>query len=402
MKKLFFTVLLITSLLRVNAQNYWQFITGLPITSALAMESNNNGNVIMGSLSQGLYSTSDNDSVWHLAGLDSLNIHALAKDSNGYLYAGTMFAGLLRSIDNFATTENLGLLNRFINFIEIPDNGFIIAATDTGVYVSKNDGLSWNHSLKGKFIHTALFSKNGIVYALADPGIYASVDTGITWQSFSSGFTANCNATFLYLSENNDLFAGTDSCGLFKYDSIQNLWNHCALDSLHVTFMDENSKHELFVSTYNGPFYSNDNGATWQLLGDTLDRDNLIRIFVNSSDFVYVNVCCGYGIYRSTISSTDSTASISSMGFLNDNNKISCSPNPFNTNFSIDLYIEESENLVVNIFSITGELVYSINGNFNAGEKNTIKISNNLMQNGVYFVSIKTKNRNLIQKIIKI
>ncbi len=402
MKKIFFTILFTSLLLASNAQGYWHFITGLPITTALAFENDNQGNVLIGSLSGGLFSTSDHDSVWHAAALQGIYVHALAKDMNGRMYAGTENQGILRSLDNFVTYDNLGIMNHFINDILVPATGLIIAATDSGVYVSYNDGISWNlNGLAGKDIQSLSFSGQGILYALANPGLYTSQDTGQTWQSFSAGLPSACNTTCLYISASQDIFAGTEFCGLYKYNSALSTWDHFALDTLHVTSLDENSQNHLFVSTYNGPYYSTDNGVSWTLLGDTLDRDNLIRIFINSSDYVYVNVCCGYGIYRSNFPTVDHS-SIENPEceelFVSD---FGCYPNPFSENSQLYFMLNKPDHVTITFYNITGIRVKEVSGFYNSNERYVIPIDNDDFSRGTYIITLKTKKQNVFRKIIK-
>lgn len=403
MKKIFLTTLISVFFTFANAQDYWRFITGLPIATALAFESDNQGNVLIGSLTGGLFSTSDNDSVWHSAALQGIYVHALVKDSSGRIYAGTENQGLLRSSDNFSTYDNLGIPNHFINDVLVPSPGLIIAATDTGVYVSTNDGYNWNlNGLAGKDIQSLSFSNQGVLYARANPGLYISQDTGFSWQSFSTGISSACNTTCLYLSASQEIFAGTEFCGLYKYNSGISTWEHFALDSLHVTSLDENSQNHLFVSTYNGPFYSLNNGSTWQLLGDTLDRDNLAKIFINSSGYVYVNVCCGYGIYRSNYSTIEPSSInnpkceetiISDFGFF---------PNPFSEKSQFFFTLNKSANATISLYSITGAKIAEVSDFFKSQERNALSLGGSELQAGTYIITLKTKEQQVFQKIIKI
>lgn len=398
-----FTILLFFSLMSCFAQNHWHFITGLPLATAFSMESDGQGNVFMGETSGGLYKTSDNDTAWHSAGLEGKYITALALDSQSNIYAGTQLDGLLRSSDNSETYDSIGLSNRFINNIIIPSAGFLIIATDTGIYTSTDNAQ--NLTLigpSGKNITSVFFDDQNNIYTFATPGIYVSPDTGRTWQSISTGLPQECNAIFMYLSKTNGLFAGTEFCGLYKFDHVAASWNHYALDSLHVTSMDENSQNQLFASTYNGPLFSNDGGLTWDTLGNRLERDNLARIFINSTDFAYINICCGYGFYRTEFSTTDpqniDEPSCSELCFM----EFACYPNPFSETSQIFFTLNKSDLVTVTFYNTTGIKIKETSGYYSSNERNIIPLADTDLPDGVYIIALETKKQRVFQKIIKI
>lgn len=73
-------------------------------------------------------------------------------------------------------------------------------------------------------------------------------------------------------------------------------------------------------------------------------------------------------------------------------------PNPFNSQFNIDLGVDPSNNAKIQIYSSVGTLVYSNEHNVKQGK---IKLDTSFLNNGLYLLSVKTENSIKNIKIIK-
>ena len=75
-------------------------------------------------------------------------------------------------------------------------------------------------------------------------------------------------------------------------------------------------------------------------------------------------------------------------------------PNPFTKNFNIEIEVENSQNISIEISDIDGKIINTYNKNINLGI-NTIPINANNLDKGIYFVKITTAENSKVFKIVK-
>lgn len=136
------------------------------------------------SADEGLTWTGDND------GLPRLRINSIVVNSSDQLFAGTNGRGVYgKSIgsDNWAS---MGLSDKEISCLVFDREGVIYAGTHDGnIYRSYDGGTDWIHLIKlihGSFpasISALTFDSNGRIFAATNYGLYLSRDSGITWQA---------------------------------------------------------------------------------------------------------------------------------------------------------------------------------------------------------------------------
>jgi len=74
-------------------------------------------------------------------------------------------------------------------------------------------------------------------------------------------------------------------------------------------------------------------------------------------------------------------------------------PNPFNPSTMISFDVPELQNISVQIFNITGQLIETlINGNIESGKHEVIWDAGNL-PSGIYFVQLKSGEKTITQKL---
>jgi len=191
-------ILLTTVTARAEGNIVWTMTTGPTggFVSALALAPNAPGILYAGSNS-GVYLTRDDGARWYLVakGLpDDPTTTALAvtRDPSTVL-AGT-FSGIYRTRDAGAnwTAADPRLANQTIHaFLGEPQNpNLIYAATATTVLRSENGGDTWTDvgaDLKSVRVWTLAHADASVLYAATDAGIFVSRDRGAHWQSSSEG-----------------------------------------------------------------------------------------------------------------------------------------------------------------------------------------------------------------------
>lgn len=144
----------------------------------------------------------------HLSDVNALAIHGQ------YLFASTS-AGIYRSVINGKKWIEVdsGITDKWVNSLEV-DNNNIYAGTNTGgIFVSMDDGLSWN-SLGLKKGNHSIIANNDTIYTGTDHGVFTSTDGGINW------ITANQGISYFSIHalsvQGNVLFAGAAGSGVWS------------------------------------------------------------------------------------------------------------------------------------------------------------------------------------------
>ncbi|CAN5236579.1 hypothetical protein BH09BAC5_BH09BAC5_03320 [soil metagenome] len=111
---------------------------------------------------------------------------------------------------------------------------------------------------------------------------------------------------------------------------------------------------------------------------------------------IYVDIANSTCFDSSCVTATATGISDPSVTSLN----LQAIPNPFSSDVSISLTLAQSENVVMNIYDITGKQVASLeNGMMNAGN-NTINWKPTGLSAGVYFLQVKAGDVVLTKKLV--
>jgi hypothetical protein len=199
--------------------------TNMGFTSAgTSITINSNGHIFVGTLSDGVYRSTNNGGNWVQInhGLTDLHPNSLTTNTSGDIFVGTMFGGVFRSTDNGDNWVqiNQGLTANYILSLTINLNGDIFASTEgDGVFRSIDNGNNWtqiNQGLfgEGLFITSLGTNLTGNIYAGTGSGMFRSMNNGNSWDQINQGLQ-NVNIYSLAINSNRDVFAGTTN-GVFR------------------------------------------------------------------------------------------------------------------------------------------------------------------------------------------
>jgi len=154
---------------------------------------------------------------------------------NGWPYSFPVFAMAANDVALFASADSivavsfdngltwaeadagLPLDGYYMISFAVMSNNIFVGANGGGVYMSSDNGASWNEVTSGLF---SLFSFNALaasgtnLFAGTDGGIFVSVDSGKTWDAANTGLT-DSNILSLAVIDSN-LIAGTSTAGVWR------------------------------------------------------------------------------------------------------------------------------------------------------------------------------------------
>ncbi|RKY83898.1 hypothetical protein DRQ09_09375 [candidate division KSB1 bacterium] len=145
----------------------------------------------------------------------------------------------------------------------------LLAGKEDGIYISTNDGNSWERRLPHKPIRCILSVKGKLIAGTEDFGIYISDDDGKTWKSGNKGLNHHSVYSLARDPENGIIFAGTYQGGIYKSLDYGKTWkqfeNNLSTETiLGIAVYDGN----IFASCFwKGLFRSTDDGLSFRYIG---------------------------------------------------------------------------------------------------------------------------------------
>jgi len=199
-----------------------------------------------------------------------------------------------------------------INALTVRDST-IFAGTDSGVFISSNNGTNWtafNNGLPKQMVNSIIANDSGdIIAGTNDSGVFTCLKTGTSWAAVNTGLN-NLRITSLAVKGARK-FAGTGSekpgpskGGIFLSDDNDSIWTKAdvAITGLVTTVTSfavcgEN----IFAGILDlGLFVSTDNGSSWKM-SNGITTAGWLRcisasgnhVFVGTPDGVYVSTDSG-------------------------------------------------------------------------------------------------------------
>jgi hypothetical protein len=304
-------------------------------------------------------------------------------------------------------------------------NSNIIYTAFNNIWKSEDQGTSWtkisniasNYSFKALSVAN---SNPNYIYASRPKDIYRTTDGGTTWTSIKTGLPINDDlVTYITISSEDPLtlwitFSGYDE-GEKVYKSINggDSWNNISYNLPNVAAncivhqaghtSDNVYLNGLYVGTDIGVFYTNDSllnsSAKW------IEFDNgLPNVVVNELEIHYGAqkiraATYGRGLWETDLYVSSYDVNIGMPKYDNNNVNLKVFPNPNNGNFMIKANIKKKENVLINMFTLTGDKVLTINDNVKGAYDKQIDVSE--FTNGIYILQITIADTHYTTKIVK-
>lgn len=130
--------------------------------------------------------------------------------------------------------------------------------------------------------------------------------------------------------------------------------------------------------------------------GDGLTTYYTLRSFVNGVMKTIGNGS-SFGFKETTHFSVDTGVGLDEISV--EENSFEVFPNPVANTSTVSFNLKQSGNVIVELYNSAGKRVMQIaNGTFNAGQ-NKVNLNSNELDNGIYFISIKTADQTMTGKI---
>lgn len=206
---------------------------------------------------------------------------------------------------NFEWTHTNGPNGQRVREMVSPSDDSIFAAIYGGVYLSTDNGESWNAVNEGITdinIMALVQADDGTLFAGSiDGAVFRSTNNGQLWEAKAS-LPDEYHITDMTLAVNGDLIVGTYRDGLFRSSNGGDTWveANTGLTDLHIAALITSPTGTSFVGTVAGPFRSYDNGVSWIPINTGLADTEVTGLAVNTVGHIYASVFVNEAVIYST------------------------------------------------------------------------------------------------------
>jgi len=344
---------------------------------------------------QGFYLSTDKGGAWNYYDKNLIgSVKSILKKGNiffvGVGASGSYALGAYKSTDGGLSWNiiNNGLPQADNNALIMKDDK-LYSATDQGLYVSTNDGNSWNPTGWTELALKVFAIGNTMFLSRITPSAtFRSTDDGATWDTLKNGFPSNF-AAYSIVKINNTLFVcGSGNYKLFKSTDDGINWTQINSSQTSINVLDVSG--ETLFANHITPYFSTDLGDSWTQISLTGGPNTFESIKVTDEYFYGTGGgASGRGVYQKYLSSI---VSVEENNFLVPDFFMLFQnyPNPFNPTTTIRFSLPQAGGVTLKIYNLLGEQVKTlINQEMPAGI-HSVQFSANSLASGIYYYRIQT------------
>jgi photosystem II stability/assembly factor-like uncharacterized protein len=291
-------------------------LKGMPL-DILVTES---GTLLSGTYRSGIFRSVNKGESWDPVGFENnVYIFKIIQTSDGRIFASATFAsagtpkdtqtGVFISEDDGLTWQQTSITDENIKGVFNPKPGIIFASGtgENSFYRSLDSGLSWSANVSGlpdTIPISAIVELKGNLFAsVGDPqdaartiggGIYKSVDDGLTWLKSDNGLSENTKVSDLTIIENT-LFVSTGypvhigDRGVFKSNDLGQTWQPIGLYESQLRLIRATSSQQLVAgSNVSSIFISDNKGESWLQTGKEIENWSVFQVIENNN-YLFAN-----------------------------------------------------------------------------------------------------------------
>jgi photosystem II stability/assembly factor-like uncharacterized protein len=224
--------------------------------------------------------------------------------SSQTLFIGAVYSGLLRTSISSCRwiPSNDGLPATWVTDVAVTRTGTFLAASLAGLFVSTNEGSTWDMKIPGMPFNSVAIAPDGDIYGGAgngngasSGGVYRSTNDGATW--FQSGLVGVA-VVDIKADALGTVYVADYGCGHLSRDK-GSTWTTLFSQSMEVVSVEVDPGGCVFaLASVAGIEKSTDRGVTWNLI----KVDSSARGYTNLATLPTGTLLCSTdaGIFRST------------------------------------------------------------------------------------------------------
>jgi hypothetical protein len=173
----------------------------------------------------------------------------------------------------------------------------IYAGSDSGVYISTNNGTSWTKTVLNNKVVYSLATIGTVIFAgTGSSGVYSSSNNGANWTQT----TLNNQTIYSLATSGNNIFAGASGNGVYISTNIGVNWALSSLGSHTILSLAASGANIYAGASLSGIYRSTNSGTNW--VQTTLNNISVKSLAIMGSYFFAgsYSLLSATGIYRST------------------------------------------------------------------------------------------------------
>jgi photosystem II stability/assembly factor-like uncharacterized protein len=318
--------------------------------AALAVE----GTYIYAGTTGGVFRSADDGASWTQInfGLGNSPVYSFAAIDT-ILFGGSPGGGVFRSNNHGASwaQAKAGLTNADVRSLAVFDS-VLFAGTLDGLYLSTNNGTTWNPAgLPSTYVTSLVVNGRNLFAGTSGEGVYFSASDGARWTQV---LTRSTIYSLAVSPDRTHVFAGTGSDGVLVSSNSGISWTQSGLADVTVYSLAVSSNGALFAGTHHeGIFLSTNNGTTWADVNSGLMASPINSLAVRGNALF---AGTDYGVWTRPLSEMMEFSDEPPPRFRLEPN----SPNPFNPKTNIPFTISERSHVILNVHDLLGQPVATV------------------------------------------
>ena len=284
MKKLVLLFIFVCIVSGKAQEFYWTEINGQIPGNILTVSTDSSGFLFASNSQNKIFRSTDSGLNWQFLFNTSQAITKFSFASQQEIFAVGGFYHIIYSSNNGDSWEirNSGIKG-FDEVLTITktQSGKLLAGAKTdclscdggGIYTSTDNGINWVFvGLLNNYINSIIRGFGNKIFATAYDGVYLSTDDGNSWQLKNTGMQSYIK--YLTIDDNNILYAATEIYNELMFKSLDEgeTWTQCntGLPNDEVTGLIS-TDNKLYVLYKNaGVYCSSNSGITWNQINNSL------------------------------------------------------------------------------------------------------------------------------------